>query len=1162
MKPYHGLEAHFHARTSIPVVHPTKQAELIEVVQDKQLPFSPYTFLSFTKKDSVSAEVVIVFPFSAEQCFSVLEDYADFLDVVNTAEFRRIKAAWAVKHKYKNFDTISEPFWVNEGFDAEHLKKRAEVGDTVEHIFELCNVVYSAQETITSIKREFGNSRGSLYEMKTRFRTETVEPKNSFFDKYRNVFSVSSYQNSKNKSLFSWRKQFPYPKRFGVKSSSYAEFFKNVLDLKMQRQIETLRQVLNLRFSPKLPKCRSKVLVIGGGPSGLHMTHLLLQRGLDASNVTILEKSDRIGGKSLSKKNMTNKFLKNPVFSKRSNKCCGSGAEEGALISYDVDGEEMNHDLGTCYLSPSYFAVRALLKELQDMTFLAENRDKEKYFPDITREVTPIGYSLESKDWTQERSLEEFLYQEGKDSTCIDDFCCYTPATRRVGFEAGLLLAKVKYCKLHQQLCGNYFYTLPAQPQPREMKILMTNFQEFLEKNEIEVLIPLFKYIMSVQGYGMLHETPTFLAMEWLTPDFLDGILEWGLFFQSGDGASIYKEAMENLGSELSKFNNASKTMLVSSYERMWTRLVEVNFLENRIKYNSKIASIKRGEGVIEVKYSSNGSAFGTEYFDFLIVAAPLNDAFVDPTLLNKDLPLDIREKEREIFLNEDVTGCRFRTSVFLPEQNGKFAENHLRAFTDFLKPGGAGKGDIFALRDTYKALQPKLCTDIGDRTDPFGGAEPGREMMIYQYTSPPVYSNGHEHSQEQLEKKAKDFFKSQPGFENSKVLFAKEWTYYTHFIGDALEKGKLWEILDIQGDNNTFFVHASTNFESILDIVNYNNMVLSGLSGQLEGTEKPATDHRPDPWQRPQFFIGKVFTNAYFFWLKWILNFGFWFFWGLWYILTYPVAEGIYLRHERKNYREAFRVRSSRKSKLCGCCSFLKYSKKYFAKTSLFAAGLKGQTDEIFEYLQSANSSFRKDFPGVPAYPEVQSSIQWNLTDFRKAIRHLFSSPKTKKVMNLHYFPWLGLHDRAFLAFLNYYLPNYYIRFYSYAFARQFRFMVGYAYRFEDARGGGLKISSCSSLKAWTREYGSLGARKLCLTECKVLNEEMLRQESVTVEFIPDFLNKEILNKGEGFGCEIRFNPFREHAFSTHKVDEFVGSANNRVKSTFLTPPELNSSV
>ena len=63
-------------------------------------------------------------------------------------------------------------------------------------------------------------------------------------------------------------------------------------------------------------------------------------------------------------------------------------------------------------------------------------------------------------------------------------------------------------------------------------------------------------------------------------------------------------------------------------------------------------------------------------------------------------------------------------------------------------------------------------------------------------------------------------------------IIHEKAWTYYTHYEEKGLLDGYLWRILDIQGNSNTLFVHASTNFESVLDIVNYNHMLLDGLTG------------------------------------------------------------------------------------------------------------------------------------------------------------------------------------------------------------------------------------------------------------------------------------------------------------------------------------------
>ena len=90
-------------------------------------------------------------------------------------------------------------------------------------------------------------------------------------------------------------------------------------------------------------------------------------------------------------------------------------------------------------------------------------------------------------------------------------------------------------------------------------------------------------------------------------------------------------------------------------------------------------------------------------------------------------------------------------------------------------------------------------------------------------------------------------------------------WTYHTHYENAGLTKGKLWDILELQGNNKTLFVHASTNFESVLDLVNYNNMILDGIEGKLDDMLKPDADTRPDQWERPRAYLINNHTQ----WIK-----------------------------------------------------------------------------------------------------------------------------------------------------------------------------------------------------------------------------------------------------------------------------------------------------
>jgi len=79
-----------------------------------------------------------------------------------------------------------------------------------------------------------------------------------------------------------------------------------------------------LKNTPQFKK-HHKIAVIGAGPAGIHMASLLKKRGYD--NVTILEKTNRIGGKS-----------------------------------YTIHKDRVPYEMGTCFLHNGYHRIKHLAK--------------------------------------------------------------------------------------------------------------------------------------------------------------------------------------------------------------------------------------------------------------------------------------------------------------------------------------------------------------------------------------------------------------------------------------------------------------------------------------------------------------------------------------------------------------------------------------------------------------------------------------------------------------------------------------------------------------------------------------------------------------------------------------------------------------------------------
>jgi hypothetical protein len=58
-------------------------------------------------------------------------------------------------------------------------------------------------------------------------------------------------------------------------------------------------------------------------------------------------------------------------------------------------------------------------------------------------------------------------------------------------------------------------------------------------------------------------------------------------------------------------------------------------------------------------------------------------------------------------------------------------------------------------------------------------------------------------------------------------VVKRRAYAYFYHFDADGLEKKYPWEILRMQGLNRTLYTGCSVSFESVNDLVAYNNLLL-----------------------------------------------------------------------------------------------------------------------------------------------------------------------------------------------------------------------------------------------------------------------------------------------------------------------------------------------
>ena len=244
------------------------------------------------------------------------------------------------------------------------------------------------------------------------------------------------------------------------------------------------------------------------------------------------------------------------------------------------------------------------------------------------------------------------------------------------------------------------------------------------------------------------------------------------------------------------------------------------------------------------------------EESDYLVVAAPL--VYPDPD--GKAVPFDWRPNEKMLLDGSNTSRSQFRTNLFKLNQPKPYEYAHLDLDADRVLGPGTGQGDVFASRDSYLAMHPEYCTFEGHQADPVRGEL--REQMSYQWVE-----NDKDLPLPDLDQKFHEWAVATFGSrKNYDLLQCKTWTYFQHFDRTGLALQAPWNVLELQGRNRTLFVHASNYFESVLDIVNYNNMLVDGLSGKLNELGHPKSDAKPLYYQTDYWNIVYSKFLKYFF--------------------------------------------------------------------------------------------------------------------------------------------------------------------------------------------------------------------------------------------------------------------------------------------------------
>lgn len=216
---------------------------------------------------------------------------------------------------------------------------------------------------------------------------------------------------------------------------------------------------------------------------------------------------------------------------------------------------------------------------------------------------------------------------------------------------------------------------------------------------------------------------------------------------------------------------------------------------------SASVTEIKRSP-TVEVTYRQ-GEKLHTLQGDVVITAIDL--------FRFRHLICDLAPEEEQIF--SQLQGQSLTTTLY----KGKTTDHDYTVETWFGRMGflDDGVGQFYAQRNSRMAARPNV---------PSNGVE---LRVAYQYMPKPLQTG----DEAKLATVLKENLKSYAGEPEVEILLQKAWGYFPHFENEALVKEFPWKILDLQGKRNTIFIGSSVCFESALDQVAYNLMLLSKMT-------------------------------------------------------------------------------------------------------------------------------------------------------------------------------------------------------------------------------------------------------------------------------------------------------------------------------------------
>ncbi|RHY61077.1 hypothetical protein DYB34_002558 [Aphanomyces astaci] len=441
--------------------------------------------------------------------------------------------------------------------------------------------------------------------------------------------------------------------------------------------------------------------------------------------------------------------------------------EVGGKSKTVVDPLGIPHELGTCYATALYQPVFDLLKEYDPTNTLVPFVPTIKGHTYVNRDARPI------------MDYNAYVVQVGRQ---------HLGPVQMHTLLRGMESAFASYISIHTSIFGVYDYGLP--PQPSNWSRIDMSGLEFLRQNKLLALEAFFRFAFQQQGYGTLDTAPAFYMLWWIHPDVI----------RKRQEADAKRQPFAFI--------------LSKGFQSLWKAMVAKYEGQIDVQLDTKVVQISRTLSPIYITVSRS-NVLDVVYADHLVMATDLSYLVT--------LPSDL--VANQLSFTKGLTSSAFVVSLF--QSDARKDESVSQWWPN--RGVGETEGRLQLTRNSRLSLYNPL-PPHGSQSDPaptnWGVNATGRQTRVaYQFYDRrvPVSATA---TKTQLLADLES-----ASFTNAVVQKQIIHSYFPRYNLTQLQQGLPWKVWDSQGSKRTTWIGSSVSFESVLDVVVYNNKLIDRVN-------------------------------------------------------------------------------------------------------------------------------------------------------------------------------------------------------------------------------------------------------------------------------------------------------------------------------------------